>query len=267
MRFRLVVSDLDGTLLTSRHEISPRNLTALQQYAQRGAHICVATGRHPMSAIKLTSVFDVPYTMIAMNGAVILDQPSGDVCYQAYLKPEETLAILQAFDQLGLNERRDVFTLDTWYTSEVDDDARWWAEQSGLAASPIPESCAIAAAKVMIQTPRPRSREILAQAQKLLPGMHVVLSTPTLMEITAPGVSKGTAVKWLADRLGIAAHEIIAFGDQLNDVDMLEMAGYGVAMANAADDVKAVADRVTLRHDEDGVAHVLEEFLEFLPAS
>ena len=94
--------------------------------------------------------------------------------------------------------------------------------------------------------------------------MHVVLSTPTLLEITAPGVSKGSAVIRLADELGVPREEIIAFGDQLNDVDMLESVGYGVAMANAEEEVKAVAERVTLPHDDDGVALVLEEFL---PAS
>lgn len=264
MRFRLVATDLDGTLLSSRHEISPRNLKALREYAARGAHICVATGRHPYGALKLTSVFDFPYTMIGMNGAVMIDQPSGEVRYRGYLQPEETLAVLRAFDALGLDKRRDVFTLETWYASEIDDETAMRDNGMGLAPSPFPESCEVAAAKVMIETPHPRSRQILDEAKKLLPGMHVVLSTPTLLEITAPGVSKGTAVMRLARQLGISPEEIIAFGDQLNDVDMLEMVGYGVAMGNADDDVKAVADRVTLNHNDDGVAVVLEEFL---PAS
>ncbi len=90
--------------------------------------------------------------------------------------------------------------------------------------------------------------------------MHVVLSTPTLLEIMAPGVSKAQPSAPSQRPGHFSAEETIAFGDQLNDIDMLETAGYGVAMANAVDDVKAVADRVTLRHDEDGVAHILEEF-------
>src|SRR5690606_37058072 len=129
-----------------------------------------------------------------------------------------------------------------------------------LERSTLTKTRAIESAKIMTELPRAESRELLATARELLPHMHVVLSTPTLLEIMAPGVSKGTAVRIVAKRLGISPQETIAFGDQLNDIDMLETAGYGVAMANAVDDVKAVADRVTLRHDEDGVAHILEEF-------
>src|SRR5690606_7424373 len=119
----------------------------------------------------LTAVFDFPYTLISMNGAAIIDQPSGEVRYEGYLQPEETLAILKAFDDLGLDQRRDVFTLDTWYTSKIDEDALFWAGQMGISASPLPDPCAVAAAKVMTQTPRPRSREILAEAKRLLPHM------------------------------------------------------------------------------------------------
>ena len=264
MRFRLVVTDLDGTLLSSRHQISPRNLAALKGWAAGGAHICVATGRHPASALRLTSVFEFPYTLIGMNGAVVIDQPSGDVRHRNYLRPSETQAIMQAIDALGLDQRRDVFTLETCYATEIDDEVTMRAKAMGLTLRLAPQPCKIEAAKVMVQTPRSRSREILERARALLPRMHVVLSTPTLLEITAPGVSKGSAVIRLADELGVPCEEIIVFGDQLNDVDMLESVGYGVAMANAEEEVKAVAERVTLPHDDDGVALVLEEFL---PAS
>ena len=260
MRFRLIVTDLDGTLVAHRHEISPRNLAALESWVAKGAHVCVATGRHPASALKITSRFDFPYTMIAMNGAVIIEQPSGRVTHRAFLQPGETKTVLNVLDELVPDSRWDVLTLDAWYASSLDDQLKQYVHNLTLELYPLPETRAIEAAKIMTQLPSAKSRELLTAVRELLPQMHVVLSTPTLLEIMAPGVSKGTAVRTVAEGLGISREETIAFGDQLNDIDMLETAGYGVAMANAVDDVKAVADRVTLRHDEDGVAHILEEF-------
>lgn len=260
MRFRLVVTDLDGTLLSSQQKISPRNLAALTSWAARGAHICVATGRHPASALQLTSRFEFPYTLVAMNGAVIIDQPANRITRRAFLQPDETRSVLEVLRALVPESRRDVLTLDARYASQLDDEVKLRAADIGIELHPIPGSGAIEAAKVMAKIPGSASRQILAQARRLLPQMHVVLSTPTLLEIMAPGASKGTAVRIVADALEIPPEQVIAFGDQLNDLDMLQTAGYGVAMANAVDDVKAVADRVTLPHDEDGVAFVLEEF-------
>lgn len=261
MPYRLIVTDLDGTLVSSRQEISPRNLAALARWAERGARICVATGRHPASALELTSRFSFNYTLISLNGAVTLDEPDGRILARRFMTPEQTRAVLAALDTLGVEQRRDVLTLDTWYVSHFDDYVDGRTNRLGVAYRLIPEPCDIAAAKVMVQLPRDQSRELLAQARALLPEMSVTLSTPTLLEIMAPGVSKGSAVLDLAERLGIAQAEIIAFGDQLNDLDMLQVAGCGVAMENADDELKQVADRVTRRHDEDGVALVLEELL------
>lgn len=262
MRFRLVVTDLDGTLISSRAEISPRNLAALTRWAERGAHICVATGRHPTSALEFTSRFPFPYTLIGLNGAVLVDQPSGRIRSRRLMTPQQTRATLAAIGSLGLDKRRDLMTMDIWYVSQYDEYVNQRTGWLGMELRLIPEPCDLSAAKVMVEVPQARSREILAQARALLPEMNVVLSTPRLLEIMAPGVSKGSSVLSLAGELGISPAEIIAFGDQLNDLDMLQIAGCGVAMANGDDELKAVADRVTLTHDDDGVALVLEEFLE-----
>jgi len=264
MPFRMIVTDLDGTLISSRQEVSPRNLAALASWAERGACICVATGRHPASALQVTACFPFPYILIALNGAVVIDQPSGRIRSRRFMSPDKTRATLAVLERLGLDRRRDVLTLDTWYVSHVEDDVSTRTQRLGLALRVIPEPCDVAAAKVMVQVPRNKSREILAQARALLPEMTVVLSTPSLLEIMGPGVSKGSSVLGLAGELDISPEAIIAFGDQLNDLDLLEVAGCGVAMANADEELKRVADRVTLRHDDDGVALVLEELL---PAS
>jgi hypothetical protein len=103
--------------------------------------------------------------------------------------------------------------------------------------------------------------ELLALARELL-GQDVTVTssstTEALLEISAPGVTKATALAGLAARHGISAEEVVAFGDMPNDLPMLDWAGRAVAVANAHPDVLALADEVTASNDEDGVALVLE---------
>ncbi len=128
-----------------------------------------------------------------------------------------------------------------------------------IATAPIPEKWPdVAAPKVMTIIARAVNQEILQQVKRKLPGYEAVLSTPTLLEVTAGGVNKGTALRWMADYLDVPIEATIAFGDQHNDVDMIRTAGFGVAMGNAVDAVKQVAKHVTAHHKEDGVAVVLE---------
>lgn len=92
--------------------------------------------------------------------------------------------------------------------------------------------------------------------------IDLTTSKPYFLEFVPSGVSKGNAIQRLAQDLGIAMSEVIAFGDSINDISMLEVAGQGIAMDNARDEVKRIADRTTLSNDEDGIVHALKTVLE-----
>ena len=92
--------------------------------------------------------------------------------------------------------------------------------------------------------------------------IDLTTSKPYFLEFIPSGVSKGNAIQRLAQDLGIAMSEVIAFGDSINDISMLEVAGQGIAMDNARDEVKRIADRTTLSNDEDGIVHALKTVLE-----
>ena len=102
--------------------------------------------------------------------------------------------------------------------------------------------------------------------EKLAPVIDPEVATATysweggLVEVSAPGVSKRSALEWIAEDIGVDASEVVAFGDMPNDVEMLRWAGLGVAMGNAEDGVKSVADEVTADNNSDGVAQVLERW-------
>ena len=108
---------------------------------------------------------------------------------------------------------------------------------------------------------QPPSHPRLYCASCLHPRAALISPKYDLVQVIPYGASKAAALHWLLERWGLSLDEVIAFGDDVNDVEMVAEAGLGVAMANAVPEVKAVADRITTTNDEDGVAAVLEEFL------
>jgi hypothetical protein len=117
------------------------------------------------------------------------------------------------------------------------------------------------AEKINIFVKDPAEREPIKKELSAIPGIVICSSLYNNLEINAEGATKGNALLWLADYLGIAREETMAFGDGENDVPMLEAAGIGVAMANGVDAAKAAADELTLTNDEDGVAAAIERLV------
>lgn len=256
--YKMVALDLDGTLLSSRQTISARNLEVLRKLAAQGVHICIATGRIPATARLLTSSLDFPYTIISCNGALVIEQPAGIVTYRRYLSAKAAHDVLAAFRMFAIDGRTDAITDDTWYISPFTEKYAADARRSGMPCSELPAGWAGEAAKVMVFTEPEQTKRAIAQLKSSFPDLNIVLSTPRLLEVMAPGVSKGQTLLWKAASLGLDAGSVVAFGDQMNDTDMLAAVGYGVAMGNASEDAKKAARHVTLHHDEDGVAVALE---------
>ena len=117
--------------------------------------------------------------------------------------------------------------------------------------------------KFIVRSPLLSPRELMGELLALeLEGFAVTHSGAPFLEVLAPGVSKAWGVARLCERLGMAASEVLAFGDAMNDAELLRWAGRGVAMANAEPEALEAADEVTLSNDEDGVAAVIERLLE-----
>lgn len=257
--YQLIATDLDGTLLNSKTAISPRNLAVLHRLASQGVHICIATGRQYNSACQITACLDFPFTLAAYNGAMVVDRPSGHRRMAHYLDAEvarNVLAELRSFQLPGIIH---AFTESVWHVSPMDDHTVADAGKWGVPVAEIPEAWREPAVKIMMVTPRNATQQVLRHMQERFPELNVVLSTPTLLEIMAPKASKGQAVLQVAASFGIDPEAVVAFGDQMNDIDMLTAVGYGIAMGNATEDAKRVARHVTLHHDADGVAVALEK--------
>jgi Cof subfamily protein (haloacid dehalogenase superfamily) len=263
--YRLLAIDLDGTLLTPRpHKIiTPRTRAALHYAARKGVTIVIATGQTRAMLRHLCAGLPLNGPQIIENGAVVVDMASGRILHERLLPTKDILPTLALLRDSGLyrayhtHERvfvdRETPRARIWYPPpleapiEVDD-----------VASLYPLSC-IKVVGVGEEHALPDQRRMFEQL--LLGKLYVTQSSFDLVEFLHPAVSKSNALRAIAADLGIAPEEIIAIGDSHNDMGMITFAGLGVAMSNAPDEVKAVADYVTLSNAEEGVAAVIEQFV------
>lgn len=244
--------DMDDTLLNSAGELSPRTRDALRRWRAAGHHAVIATGRPPRSIGDSLpeELHDVPW--IAYNGAVI--HWRGRQVYENLISVDETQAIL------ALVQAR----LPTCALG-VEIDNQLYFNQTINRTSPyqvadLMEIATQPSAKILFF--HEDFEALHGMLADLPPGARALLSAKyKLVQILAASADKAEALRVLAEQLGHTLADVVAFGDDVNDVDMVRISGIGVAVDNAVGEVKAVADRVTRSNDEDGVALVLEELL------
>jgi Cof subfamily protein (haloacid dehalogenase superfamily) len=263
--YRLLAIDLDGTLLTpSPHKlITPRTYHALRQAAENGIAIVIATGQ--MLPVLRAVCAGIPLTapQIIENGALVVDLLSGTVLHEKLMPVEHILPTLEALRTFGLF--RAYHTFDRVYVDYNTPRARTWyrppvppAIEIEDVASLYPRTCI----KIVGIGEESSLQQKRIELERIFTGkLYVTQSSFDLLEFLHPEVSKVNALKTIAADLGVAPEEIVAIGDNHNDIGMIRFAGLGVAMGNAHDEVKAAADYVTLSNSEDGVAAVIEGLL------
>jgi Cof subfamily protein (haloacid dehalogenase superfamily) len=261
--YRLIATDLDGTLLRGDHTVSARNRSALAAATASGAAHIIVTGR---PASRTLHIFDaLGYEGLAVCGqgaqvydagehrlltSVTLDRRLAQLALAKIAAETGPLAVAGVRDGLdGAYLRGPGYRIIP--ELPVQDIAEDLAE---LWDAPL--------SKLFIQHQALGDDELASVARHTAGDLvGVVMSGEGLVELLPLGLSKATGLSLAARRLGLKAAETIAFGDMPNDIPMLNWAAYGVAMANAHDQVKLVADEVTSSNEEDGIAVVLERVL------
>ena len=264
--YRLLAIDLDGTLLTPipHKHITPRTYNALSRAAQSGAAIVIATGQ--TEQVLRTICGDLPLSapQILENGALVVDTQSGAVLHEKLIPAEHILPTLDMLRTFGFY--RAYHTYERVYVDYNTPRARNWYRppvppvvEIENVASLYPLTCI----KVVGIGEEGMLREKRTELERIFAGkLYVTQSSFDLLEFLHPEVSKVNALKAIAQDLGITPAEIVAIGDNHNDIGMIGYAGLGVAMGNAHEEVKAAADYVTLSNTEEGVAVVIEKLLQ-----
>jgi hydroxymethylpyrimidine pyrophosphatase-like HAD family hydrolase len=285
-QYKLVAVDIDGTLLTSKGTISPRTRQALQGLSAHGVHLAIATGRRRRTAQPIVAQLEAPHFLIASQGATVYED--GAILFHSHLPAPAARAALDIIRRhclpaaiLGNALREEIIWVDgDWranerlagylqrniqFVRELTPDAlehdpielivmdtvdRLRRLDEALTGHRAPPPAEDAPAEQGPDERRPLWRVIFSRFQ---------LAAGAAIEIVGPTTSKANALAFLCGRLGITPQEVLAFGDNVNDLEMLAFAGLGVAMGNATEDARAVADRIAPSNDEDGIAVVLQE--------
>lgn len=272
MDIKLILLDLDGTLLTSEKTLSRENRAALEKAAGRGIEIVPATGRFYRAIPEEVRSLDFVRYAVTVNGGQIYDALEDKVLHRAEIP-------------IGLAER--VFdraeTLPVLYDCFLDDHAYMTRRQYEMADDFVPDSFVRHAIKTLrepvddlrdfvrrqgrpLQKTQMFFRDMDLRAKMLpiltreFPELAVTTSLPVNIELNIAAATKGNALDFLCRHLGLDASQTMAFGDGSNDLSMLQVAGIGVAMGNAAPGLLAAADYVTRSNDDHGVAHAIEKF-------
>lgn len=259
--YRLLAIDLDGTLLTPERKITPRTRAAIQQAVASGMELVITTGQSYLALRSLCAGLPLTKPQVTCNGAVIVD-PKDDTILHETLVPlslvHDALAALQEKQFFR------VYHTNTYvYAEQGTPGAEFWYLPPAPPTVIIedvttiyPQPCV----KLMgVGEPANVLRSLPYFEERFAGQLYVTRAASDLLEFLHPDVSKGKALARVARMLDVAPEEIVAFGDNHNDIEMLRLAGLGIAMGNAADDVKAHADYVTQTNAEEGVAVALEE--------
>lgn len=270
---RLIATDIDGTLITpadSDHPrtISPRTLRALEAARDVGIIVVPASGRQIFSIRSVTKgTFLDDGIVLGANGAMAVNLATGECYFEKLLGVEAQTALYEGLKRqfphikcVSVREGGEAFVPEFGYVGFMDPGDHGRGED--LPEFPLDEVLGEPSLKLVVRDPGVPEDELLAAALALdVPGCSPVTSGAPFIEVAAGGVDKGSGLAALCGRLGIDAAETVAFGDALNDAAMLAWAGHGVAMGNAVDAVKELADEVTASNGEDGVAQVVERLL------
>lgn len=256
---RCMASDLDGTLLRDDRTISPENRKAIDQALQQGMKIVLASGRMIQAIRPFFDQLGLDLPVIAYNGAVVQEPLSGKVLAHHPLDQQLAASVVEIFREAGVH--LNVYQHDELY---MDEQSRWGRDYAAMAVVKphlVPDLAAV------ITEPPPKllgigELDTINRMQTLLErrfgdALCLTRSNPNYLEIVAPRVSKAAALAELAGKWGIKPGEVMAIGDGLNDLPMLRWAGIGVAVGNAAPEVKAEADWVVEDNNHHGVAEAL----------
>ena len=261
---RLVVLDLDGTIIGEDFEIGERTRAAVRAAIDRGTEVAIATGRMPSSAMRFADQLGLTAPLIGYQGALIRSMPRdgrrlGRILLHTPLAADVAHQVVRWSRRRGMDPHLN--HLERFIIRADDPMLDDYSRFVGARAILVPDYDVIdhPVTKVLAPGDEATVASALADAQREFAGRAMAtVSHPRFLEFAAPGVSKGRAVRWLARRLRVPLEQVMAVGDQHNDLEMLAAVGHGVAMPTAPDEVMAVARHVAPPLAAEGAGQMIE---------
>lgn len=259
--YKIIASDLDGTLLTPDHKITPFTKDVLNRLHQQGKDFVFATGRHHIDVANMREQLGIPAYMITSNGARVHNS-QGEVVFQQDV-PAEVVKTLIEMTKDDNEMKIHIYRNDDWLLSEEDDSLKDFHDNFSYQLFDVNNPPLEGVAKVFfIRHDADHDKLVTWENrfnEQLAGRANIAFSTPWCLEVMDAGVSKGHALKAVAEEKGHALNDCIAFGDGMNDVELLTMAGKGLVMGTSHEKVKKALPNheVIGSSSDEAVAHYL----------
>lgn len=265
------VCDMDGTLLDSRHIISEENVKALQKLQQDKTEVIIASGRIDLMVKSYIRQLDLKGHVISCNGGLIRSIMTGEILYSRPMEKDTVREIINFCQDRKIHYM--VYTAELIFTDKGNPRAVAYEEFNRILDRSLsfeiryvePEdmqqlmSCELL--KVLLIGEDQEQVDSLIHRFEGNKDLTVVSSAVGLVDIMAANTTKGGALKVLAERLGVDLGKVIAFGDNYNDIEMLQCVGMPIAMENSVEPLKAVAKYITRSNDASGIAYAIDHYI------
>jgi len=266
MKYKIIALDIDGTLASSDHTMLTATKDALIEAQARGLKVVLASGRPTPGMLDFAQqlkLADFGGFVLSYNGGRITNMKTGEVIHEVALTPSEAHEIYDLAKTHGVNimayDNLDILT---------EDDDEFIQLESHINSMPLKKITDFKKEVInnTIKTLTTGTPEVIAEIEKYYlekfgDRFSICRSMPFFLEVMPNGINKALSLGRLLNKLDLTPDDLVACGDGFNDIEMIKYAGFGVAMGNAVDEVKAVADFVTKSNDENGIVCVLEKIM------
>ena len=262
MKYKLIVLDVDGTLVNDKKQITEKTMLAIKKAQKENIIVTIASGR-PLSGLQeYTSLFGNVY-YITYNGASIMNLKE-NIIYEKHILKETSDEIIN----YCLNDsypKDNNLNIIVWndnvlYVNKINDDILFYEKTSGMKAIVFQDYNFLKVNKIIIYGEN-KYLQVVKKHFKNNKNINCEFSSANYLEFFDINVSKGNALKILGNLLNIHQEELVAIGDNFNDLSMIEYAGLGIAMGNSPQEIKDKSKVVTLTNEKDGVAFAIENYI------
>jgi Cof subfamily protein (haloacid dehalogenase superfamily) len=265
MKYKMLVLDMDDTLLTDEHKVSEENREMIFKAQELGVCVILASGRPTPSMIEYAKDLQMDVNnsfMISYNGAVITDLKENKVIFEQTLSQEQ---IYELYDYSVKSKTHIITYIDGKVVSETDSEyIDIEVNITGLEHNKVldfKKEVNTAAVKCILLEEPSYLKEVEKDLKLAMPHLSISMSKPFFLEVAQKGIDKGASIKFLAEKLNILQSEIIAVGNAGNDLAMIEYAGLGVWVDNVDPELRDKANVIVASNNDHGVAEVVRRFI------
>lgn len=264
MRYKIFISDFDGTLVRDDGTVSEKNVAAIENYRKQGGIFVICSGRMTGAIVPRARELGLDGILVSYQGAVITDLKTGETLKCAAFNDERAYEVIAELEARGFHTH--IYTADKFYCNRDDEALRIYENICKVKAEVVEDLCGFAKRNRLkiIKTVVMVEKEVRQQVENELSARfgkdcYVTSSALCLVEVMPAGTNKGSAVKFLSEYYNVPVSQIAAIGDMKNDIPLVSAAGGKFAVGNAEAELKSIATTVPAC-EEDGVAYAIENY-------